>query len=99
MPWLHSDRAAVPPTEVIAFLMLIEYQSAETLNPAIKDGVSTTPPEMVVANSGVRLGLATPWVWMGTDMPVLGSTAWADAIPPGENNSCRAGALMSNDQV
>ena len=46
-------------------LIRIEYQSAEIVRPSIQCGVSTTPPDTVVAISGVRAGLPDAKVKIG----------------------------------
>src|ERR1700722_15397206 len=49
---LHWARMVVAATVPRPLLRLMEYQSAEKLKPSRKDGVSTTPPEIVRAISG-----------------------------------------------
>ena len=45
-PAKHCASSALAPVEMMAPLMLIEYQSAERLRPGTQCGVSTTPPDM-----------------------------------------------------
>ena len=42
----------------IALLMLIEYQSIDRVRPSSQCGVRTMPPEIVVAFSGFKVGIA-----------------------------------------
>src|SRR5579883_1683055 len=68
-------------------VMLILYQSTERLKPGRKVGVSTTPPEMVRATSGARVGLPSTLLMIETCFPVLGSMALPVLTLAGANRS------------
>src|SRR5581483_6879769 len=86
-------------TVLIWPVMLKLYQSTEKLNPGRNVGVSTTPPVMVRATSGARVGLPSTLLMMDTLLPVLGSMALPVLTLAGANRSWTVGARISTDQV
>src|SRR5690348_1520084 len=90
-----------PPIVVIAFLMVIEYQSADRLRPSRpqKLGVRTAPPETVVDCSGTRLALPPEQPRLFTFWRVKGLRLVPWPQVPVLNSSLMLGARMSNDQV
>src|ERR1700685_872167 len=96
---LHWFKMVVVDKVAISPVRSIEYQSAETVRPGIKVGVITTPPEIVRATSGTRLGLPTTTPASTTVRPVFGSAVVPVLIEPWVNNSLSPGARMSTDQV
>src|ERR1039457_6999605 len=96
---LHWLRMVVEETVPSPPVRLIENQSADMLNPSRKVGVSTTPPEMVRATSGLRLRLPVRRVMYVTLCWVLGSLVELVLTVAGENRSLSCGARMSTGQV
>src|SRR5471032_3445530 len=84
---LHWFRMVAVAMVAISPVTLIEYQSADMLNPSRKVGVSTTPPEMVRAISGTRLMLPVTLVKTCWLTPVLGYLMLPLLIEAGLNSS------------
>src|SRR5258706_14973502 len=86
-------------TVLIWPVMLMLYQSSEKLNPGSQVGVRTTPPEMVRATSGARVGLPSTLLMIDACLPVLGSMTLPVLTLAGANSSWIEGARISTDQV
>src|SRR3954469_23822656 len=75
------------------------YQSNEKVNPGTQCGVSTMPPEMVRATSGLRVVLPSTLLMIDWVRPVLGSAALPVLTLAGANRSWTVGARISTDQT
>src|SRR3954466_16090727 len=83
----------MPPCKVI------EYQSKDMDRFSIQCGVSTMPPDTVVACSGTRLLLPAAPKWTLNEGPPGGYCCVCVLISGLENNSPMPGARMSDDRV
>src|SRR6185503_17058447 len=75
------------------------YQSTEKVNPGTQCGVSTMPPEMVRATSGLSVGLPSTLLMIDTCALVLGSLTLPVLTLAGANRSWTEGARISTDQT
>src|ERR1700694_3358164 len=71
-PAAQRARMVVVLKLVIAFLILILYQSTEKRKPSSHRGVRTNPIVLVVASSGLRFGLPSEVLKIVTPFPVFG---------------------------